>query len=97
MKDRSSFVNLVFVIFIVCLAVVISVRGKWSALETVADSHTDTYIVKHTGYYDTRAITGAADGSSDVPIDRLNDNGYSTTMIGDTRGISTTASTMMVP
>lgn len=97
MKYRSSLLNLAFVFLIVCMAVVISVRGKWSALENVVDSRTDTYVVKHTGNYDTREITGAGDGSSDVPIDRLNDNGYSTTMIGDTRGISTTASTMTMP
>ena len=95
MKDRSSLLNLVFVCFIVCMAVVISVRGKWAALETIADRQNDTYVVKHTGYYNRRAITGP-DGQTDIPDDRLERNNFSTTMIDDMKGVSAT-STMSMP
>ncbi len=78
------------------MAVVISVRSKWASLEAVVDRNSDIYVVKHTGYYDKREITGA-ESETDLPIDRIDHNSYHTTMIGDTRGVTTTSSTMITP
>jgi len=96
MKDRSALLNFIFVFLIISMAVVISVRSKWASLEAVVDRNSDIYVVKHTGYYDKREITGA-ESETDLPIDRIDHNSYHTTMIGDTRGVSTTSSTMITP
>jgi len=94
MRNRSSLLTILFIFFMVCIAVVIGVRGKWAAL-AVADRPSDTYLIKHTGYYDTRAITGA-DGQTEIPPDRINNNNFSTNMIDDLKGVSS-SSTMALP
>lgn len=96
MKNRSALLNLIFVFLIVCIAVVISVRGKWASLEDVVDRKTDTYVVKSTGYYNRREIT-SAESETDIPYDRVDHNSSPTSMVGETKGISITGSTMTVP
>lgn len=96
MKDRSALLNFIFVFLIISMAVVISVRSKWASLEAVVDRNSDIYVVKHTGYYDKREITGA-ESETDIPIDRISHNSYHTSMAGDMRGVSTTSSTMTMP
>lgn len=96
MKDRSALLNFIFIFFIISIAVVISVRGKWASLEAAVDRKTEAVEVKHTGTYDRREITGA-ESETDIPYDRVDHNSYPSTMVGETKGISTTSSTMTTP
>jgi hypothetical protein len=83
--------------FVLCLVVLATIKSKWS--QTLSSSNNNgqriTYVIKSTGHFNKRTITGA-DGQTDIPDDRINRNNFSTVMIQDMRGVSST-STMSLP
>ena len=82
--------------FLMCLVVLATIRSKSSHERSQTDRQANaSYGVKRTGYVNKRAITGA-DGETDITDERINRNNFSTVMIQDMRGVSST-STMRVP